>query len=53
MVANVISDLSMEWLGEEFIDFLDEFLDLWNEFNKSFRDKNDTIVLAQVSSLTD
>ena len=53
MMSNIVSNILMEWLRKQLIDLRNEFLYLWDELNKTFWDKDDTIVLLQVSSFTD
>lgn len=47
----MLSYTILKWHRHNFIDFLDKNLNLRNELNKAFRNKDDTILLITFSSL--
>lgn len=53
MLNDVVTNFTLELTRDQFVDFRNQDGHLWNEFNKTLRHENDTIVLSHLSSLAD
>ena len=53
MFGHILSDVTFEFLGEDLVDLRNKGSHLWDEFDQTLWNKDDTIVFTHLSSLAD